>query len=549
MAKNTSSAEPEKLFLYADAGTHINEVLLSTASNLSRQLQYFENRCTEGDCRVRSVYLGGILRDYTQQNKPVDDLVRQVGRRFMIADQGWGIGLRIFASAKSQRVLPNWVKVLLYVMSFHPFLQIPVWLAKAILLVPWLKSGHTLGSSAITDTEVSPATDILSSEYLSWIGVPNLDQEFERRNQALQQRLDALKAEADALWERRRQLEEELERLGARLLPVWPLAWGDRDPGLDAPWRTRADDIEDEIAQIDARLAQVAREYQNTKQAQEQLQLSYQKAKAQREVKIEYDKAKIFVTALGQRCEFKSATYKGNSGHVYYGSLRPDADTIRQELEKLGLPSEDARIMAAVSGHEGGFDTIQTYDRAKFTWGFIQFAGTGGLHNVMTNIKAQAPNEFQEYFGIYGIDVAEGRVVVHKDGQVLDGQNALNELHDNPELWGGFLRASQDPTIQTLQVKTAYDYYYQPIMNKQVILGGQAYTLGELFKDNDYGRAMLFDRAVQRGEDGAHKLFTQAIAQSGADSPDDLQAILDAAKALEPDYAGRWNDISRSFPT
>lgn len=549
MAHSTSSAEPEKLFSYADAGVHVNEVLSSTASNLSRQLQHFESHCKESDYRVPSAYLGDILRDYTRQNKPVDELVRRIGRQFMMADSGWKTGLYLWGTAKNTWTLPNWAKIILYVMSFQPFLQIPIWLAKVILLVPWLKPGQTLTSSAIAGAEVSSVTDTISSEYSSWIGILDLEQEFERRNQALQQRLDALKNDADELWERRRQLEEELGRLGNKLLPVWPLAWGDRDPGLDAPWRTRADELEGEIALIDARLGQVAREYQNTKQAQEQLRLSYQKAKAQREVKIEYDKGKIFVTALGQRCEFKSATYKGDSGHVYYGSLRPDADTIQQELEKLGLPSEDARVLAAVSGHEGGFDTIQTYDRAKFTWGFIQFAGTGGLHNVMTNIKAQAPNEFQEYFGIYGIDVADGKVIVHKDGQVLSGESALNELHDNPELWGGFLRASQDPTIQTLQVKTAYDYYYQPIMNKPVSLGGQTYTLGELFKDDDYGRAMLFDRAVQRGVGGAHKLFTQAIAQSGADSPDDLQAILNAAKALEPSYAGRWNDINRSFPT
>lgn len=549
MARSISSAEPEKLFLYADTGTRINEVLSSTAGNLGRQLQYFESRCREDTCRVQSIYLGDILRSYAQQNRPVDDLVRQVGRRFIMADQGWALGARFWGYMGNKWALPNWAKVLLYLVSCSPLLRVPAWLAGTVMFVSWLKSGQSSLSPAATGIKTLLVADAYSSEYLSWMGILNLDQEFERRNQELQQRLDALKTEADALWERRRQLEEELGRLGSKLLPVWPLAWGDRDPGLDAPWRTRADDIEDEIASIDARLAQIAREYQGSKQAQEKLRLSYEEAKAQREVKIEYDKGKIFVTALGQRCEFKSATYKGNSGHVYYGSLRPDADTIQQELERLGLPSEDARILAAVSGHEGGFDTIQTYDSAKFTWGFIQFAGTGGLHNVMTNIKAQAPNEFQEYFGIYGIDVADGKVIVHKDGQVLDGQNALNELHDNPELWGGFLRASQDPTIQTLQVKTAYDSYYQPIMNEQVSLGGQTYTLGELFKDNDYGRAMLFDRAVQRGVGGAHKLFTQAIAQSGANSPDDLQAILNAAKALEPDYAGRWNDISRSFPT
>jgi WXG100 family type VII secretion target len=242
--------------------------------------------------------------------------------------------------------------------------------------------------------------------------------------------------------------------------------------------------------------------------------------------------------------DFKHTTYNGYEGHVYLGKLDPSIDQITQKLVENGLPTEDARILAAVSKHEGNFDSIQTYDRAKFSWGFIQFSGAGGLHTLMTDIKKDSPETFQKYFGQNGLDIETDRLVVNKNGAVLSGDAALNELHDNPELWGGFLQASRDPVVQSAQVKAAYDSYYKPIMSQTVNLNGQNYKLGELFKTNDYGRAMLFDRAVQLGPTGAKNLFQEAVTKTGTV---DAQRILESAQSLDSKWTNRWTDIKKDF--
>lgn len=261
-------------------------------------------------------------------------------------------------------------------------------------------------------------------------------------------------------------------------------------------------------------------------------------------------KGRITVTVNGEPHVFKPAKYKEDSGHVYHGKERPDTADLEQKLQDLGLPSDDARILALVSAHEGGFDTIQTYDSALFTWGFIQFAGTGGLQAVMKTIKAVAPADFEEYFHSNGLDVTDkGQITIQKGDELLTGQAALQELHDNPETWGWFLQASQDSDIKLAQVKTAYDSYYIPSGNISVKLGKDKTTLGSLFAGNDFARAMLFDRSVQRGLGGARWLFQKAITNSKATSAEDVQKILDAAKEIDTagGYGKRWTDIETSF--
>ena len=138
MNSRTSSAEPEKLLRYADRGGQIAQELLSTALHLVGALQRFASTCTEYGVGV--AYLPDGLRNLANWAKTVDEWVRQVGIRFLMADQ---LGLILWPWPGGRR--PGW-----------PFVIFPVWPPRwpwpwkpwppriiirppGIILPPWLK--------------------------------------------------------------------------------------------------------------------------------------------------------------------------------------------------------------------------------------------------------------------------------------------------------------------------------------------------------------------------------------------------------------------------
>jgi hypothetical protein len=261
----------------------------------------------------------------------------------------------------------------------------------------------------------------------------------------------------------------------------------------------------------------------------------------------EHDGRRITIAFLGERHEFEPASLGRFRGHVYRGRLRPDAGALAARLTRLGLPAADARIFAVVSSLEGGFDTIQTYDRAKFSWGFIQYAATGGLPGLLHELKRAAPDRFRAHFGAAGLDIEETGIAVRVNGQTLRGFAALNRLHDEPALWKAFLSASKDEVVQDMQVRIAHERYYRPMLERSLRVGRRAYRLGDLFAGSELGRAVLFDRAVHRGHTYATRLLERAARQCGERAVADGAAILAAACALEARYAYRWHALRSAF--
>ena len=261
----------------------------------------------------------------------------------------------------------------------------------------------------------------------------------------------------------------------------------------------------------------------------------------------EHDGRRVTIAFLGERHEFEPASLGRFRGHVYRGRLRPDPALLAARLARLGLPTADARIFAVVSSLEGGFDTIQTYDRAKFSWGFIQYAATGGLPRLLHELKCRVPDCFGAHFGAVGIDVKEGEIAVSVNGRTLRGFAARNRLHDAPALWKAFLSASKDESVQDMQICVAHERYYRPMLEQRFSLGGRTYQLGDLFAGSELGRAVLFDRAVHRGPGYATLLIQRAARQCDNRAVADGGAILAAACALEPRYEYRWKTLRSAF--
>ena len=79
---------------------------------------------------------------------------------------------------------------------------------------------------------------------------------------ALQRQIHDYDTQQEALLERRAQLEAERNQLLNKVLPSWPPRPGFDDGAIDAPWRTRADEIEDEIGKIDQQLSMLDQQRQ-----------------------------------------------------------------------------------------------------------------------------------------------------------------------------------------------------------------------------------------------------------------------------------------------
>jgi len=246
-----------------------------------------------------------------------------------------------------------------------------------------------------------------------------------------------------------------------------------------------------------------------------------------------HDNKSVVIFAGPARYEFVPAVMGRYTGHVYYGCLRPEAAEVAERMARLGLPSDPAPALAAISAFEGGFDSIQTYDSGKFAWGFIQFTATGGLPRLLHEIKTSTPDLFDQYFRAFGFDIIEGVITLRVDGRQLDGRAVHDRLHDDPALWTPFLRASLLSPVQDAQVKTAYEFYYAHPLTATVTLDQDEVRLGDLFADSAYGRAVVCDRSVNRGVGHTTALFKKAARRSGARVRTDAQAILQCVRDME----------------
>jgi hypothetical protein len=134
-------------------------------------------------------------------------------------------------------------------------------------------------------------------------------------------------------------------------------------------------------------------------------------------------------------------------------------------------------VLIKVSGCEGGFDAINTWDTGYVSVGFIQFitgeTGTGNsLIRVLARMKADEQriskqrrhvNEFDRYFAGHGVDVRDDQLYVRDPctGQVLTGAAAVQLIIDDKRLTAIFQDAgAKSRAFQLAQIREAYGAYY-----------------------------------------------------------------------------------------
>ena len=124
-------------------------------------------------------------------------------------------------------------------------------------------------------------------------------------------------------------------------------------------------------------------------------------------------------------------------------------------------PSEPHRTstLAFLTADADGFDTVNTYDRAKVTWGFVQWTGgsASDLTQTLTIIKARHADAFAKSFQAYGIDVVSDQLVITPpDGSpAIKGDSAADAIMRNPRLAAVLAHAGRNDEIQKGEVQAA----------------------------------------------------------------------------------------------
>lgn len=242
--------------------------------------------------------------------------------------------------------------------------------------------------------------------------------------------------------------------------------------------------------------------------------------------------------------------YRGVS---YQGVSNPD---IPMELfASLGLDETLAQAVKYVSAHEGNFDAINTYDKAIFSYGFIQFAGAGGgLGAVMAKMKVKEEKLFDEYFVSCGIDVEpiySGSKIVAGELKVFDlnnsdgvfiktGEAAEKAIALDKELYGPFIRAGHRLEFIACQIEAAVEGYVKPALKiKTDILAGdmdlREIPLTEIIC-SPMGLGLMIDLTVNQWVNRTREVFKAAIEKVALidqlDTPE-LLVTIDELKVIE----------------
>ncbi len=215
-------------------------------------------------------------------------------------------------------------------------------------------------------------------------------------------------------------------------------------------------------------------------------------------------------------------------GVSYAGSSNPEIPI--SVFRRLGLEEDLALALKYASKHEGNFDAINSYDKAIFSYGFIQFAGNGGgLAPLMASMKRKAPAVFQEYFQKFGIDVSfqiygeeirNAQLIVanpyDRGGKYLvKDTEAERVIRSDKQLYGVFIRAGFYLPVVTLQIDSAIRDYVRPALAIRMDIIAGMLRLNQVsiqeFISSPMGLTLLIDLTINQWVNRAREVFREAI--------------------------------------
>lgn len=192
---------------------------------------------------------------------------------------------------------------------------------------------------------------------------------------------------------------------------------------------------------------------------------------------------------------------------------KQDRETVADVVGKASLSESRTKILKAISAFEGGFDAVNTYDRAALTWGFVQW--TGGSHSdlteTLTTIKSRQPEAFSENFVAYGIDVIRDELTVTLPGSstVVKGQAAAEAVMKHPKLAAVFVHAGRDRRVQLGEIAAAEKLEIDDGLAIEMHFGKSKVKLVTLLT-SEYVVGLLANTMVHSGKGAARALAQHA---------------------------------------
>jgi hypothetical protein len=244
---------------------------------------------------------------------------------------------------------------------------------------------------------------------------------------------------------------------------------------------------------------------------------------------------------------YATTTARGMDGDAQ--KITGGGPTVAELLAKDATIGKSAKkILSIISGFEGNFSTINTYDVADVTFGMVQWTtgsgGVGDLIKAMTVMKAMAPAAFATRLTRFGIDVdpARGLVITRPDGTVLNGEPAAKALQGDPKLTAVLAAAGTDPALQAGELNAAYEIEVKAALRATLAVTVPAHDkqpkttvkvpLSSVFT-SEFGAGVLANHTVHGGF--PKKKLQGAISAYATGHRPDLAKLGDWAKGAEAD--------------
>jgi len=202
-------------------------------------------------------------------------------------------------------------------------------------------------------------------------------------------------------------------------------------------------------------------------------------------------------------------------------AVRTDASgqTVDQLIDgEAKISKSNKAILKLVSSFEGKFSSVNTWDIADVTWGFIQWttgkSGKGSLIDTLLACKELAPLQFDTRLRRYGLDVTakDGIVLTLADGTVKTGKEAARHIQLDPVLVAILSASGEDPAFKVAQLRHANAKVGKEVLSSSVTVGGRKVRLGEILT-SELAVGGAFNRAVHAGAGAVRKLLSGALNQ------------------------------------
>ncbi len=210
-----------------------------------------------------------------------------------------------------------------------------------------------------------------------------------------------------------------------------------------------------------------------------------------------------------------------------------------QALTELNLSQSDINVILATAENEGNLDAINTWDNQFISFGLFQWTAggkntPGELAALLARIKKNNPDDFQHYWGQFGLDVTDTDTKtgwITLKGQVLKSAQQKSVLREH--IWAyRFAQAGSDQQIKAQQIAHAVGRINQFYFTKSTKLKG--YKLSELIT-SEFGVALLLDNHVNRPS-YVLPCVASAIASCGFQPEDMLQGDSDQERQVIEKY-------------